>query len=51
MYVDLMQNPHLVTCVVVGPDAIPSLVVLNITLQEVFLPIQYEHEDAMEDNE
>jgi hypothetical protein len=35
----------------VGPYAIPSLVVLNITHQKVLLPIQDEHQDAVEDNE
>jgi hypothetical protein len=29
----------------------PSLVVLDTTLQEVLLPIQDEHGDVMEDNE
>jgi hypothetical protein len=51
MYVDLLQYPHFVTCVAARPNAIPSLVVLDTTLQEVFLLIQDEHGDAMEDNE
>jgi hypothetical protein len=37
--------------VVVGPYAIPSLVVLDIVLQEVLPPIQDEHGNTMEDNE
>ncbi len=36
---------------VVGLDAIPSSVVLNITPQEVLPSIEDEHRDAMEDNE
>jgi len=51
MYIVLMQYPHLVSCVVVGPNAIPSLLVPDLTLQEVFLPIQDDHGDAMEDSE
>jgi hypothetical protein len=51
MYVDLMQYPHLITCVVVGPNVIPSLVVLDIVPQEVFPPIQDEHGNTMEENE
>jgi hypothetical protein len=50
MYIALMQYPHLVSCVVVGPDAIPSLIVPNLSPQEVFPSIQYEHGDAMEDS-
>jgi hypothetical protein len=37
--------------VVVGPDAIPSLVVLDIIPQEIFPSIQNEHGNTMEDNE
>ncbi len=42
---------HLVTCVVVGPNVILSLVVLDPARQEVFLWIQYEHGDVMDENE
>jgi hypothetical protein len=35
----------------VSPDVIPSLLVLDIVLQEVFPPIQDEHGNTMEDNE
>jgi hypothetical protein len=51
MYVDLMQYLHFVTCVVVDLDAIPSLVVLDITPQDVYSVIQNEHGNVMEDNE
>ncbi len=61
MYIDLEQYLHLVVIVVVGLHvishyvcwfiAMPSLVVLDTTLQEVLLPIQDEHGDVMEDNE
>jgi hypothetical protein len=51
MYVVLVQYPHLASCAVVGPNAIPSLVVLDLALQEVFLPIQDDHGDAMDDSE
>ncbi len=51
MYVDLMQYPHLVTYVATSPNAIHSLVVPNLALQEVPPLIQDEHGDAMEDNE
>jgi hypothetical protein len=37
--------------VVVGLDAIPSLVVPNFAPQEVLPPIQNEHGDVMEDSE
>jgi hypothetical protein len=37
--------------VVAGPNAIPSLVVLDIVPQEVILSIQDEHGNTMEDNE
>ncbi len=46
-----MQYPHIVSCVVASPDATPSLVVPNFAPQEVPLPIQNEHGDAMEDSE
>jgi hypothetical protein len=46
-----MQYPHLVSCVVVDPYAISSLVVPNLALQKVPPPIQNEHGNAMEDNE
>jgi hypothetical protein len=51
MYVDLVQYLHLVTCVVVGLDTIPSSIVLNTAPQEVPLLIQDEHGNALEDNE
>ncbi len=51
MYVDLMQYPHLITCVVASPYVIPSLVVLNIVPHKVLPPIQDEHGNTMEDNE
>jgi len=51
MYVTLVQYPHLVSCVVVGPNVVPSSVVPNPTPQKVLLPIQDEHGDAMEDSE
>jgi len=51
MYVALVQYLHLVSCVVVGPDVIPSLIVPNIAPQKVPLPIQDEHGDVMEDSE
>ncbi len=45
-----MQCPHLVTCVVVSPYAIPSSIVLDFAPQEIFPPIHDEHGDAMEDS-
>ncbi len=51
MYVDLVQYPHLVSCVATDPNAIPSLIVPNLAPQKVFPPIQNEHGDAMEDSE
>jgi hypothetical protein len=51
MYVDLVQYPHLVTCVVANLDIILSSIVLNIAPQKVHPLIQDEHGDAMEDNE
>ncbi len=43
-----MQYPHLVPYVVVGPNVIPSLIVLNLALQEVPPPIQDENGDVSE---
>jgi len=51
MYVALVQYPHLVSCVVASPNAIPSSIVPNFGPQEVLPPIQDEHGNAMEDNE
>jgi hypothetical protein len=51
MYVALMQYPHLVTCVVVSPYAIPSSIVLDLAPYEIPPPIQDEHGDAMEDSD
>jgi hypothetical protein len=51
LYVDLVQYSHLVTCVVVGPNAILSSILPNLACQELFLSIQDEHEDVMDDNE
>jgi hypothetical protein len=51
MYVDLMQYPPLVTCVVISLDVIPSSIVLDIAPQKVPPLIQNEHGDAMKDNE
>jgi hypothetical protein len=48
---DLVQYSHFVTCVVVGPNAILSLVVPNPTHKEVFFWVQDEHGDVMDDNE
>jgi hypothetical protein len=51
LYVDLVQYSHLVTCVVVGPNVILLSVVPNLARQEVFLSIQDEHEDVINNNE
>jgi len=51
MYVALVQHLHFVSCVLAGPNTIPSLIVPNLALQEVPLPIQDEHGNAMEDSE
>jgi hypothetical protein len=51
MYVDFVQYPHLVTCMVIGLNVIPSSIVLDTTPQKVPPLIQDEHGDVMEDNE
>ncbi len=51
MYIVLVQHLHLVPFVVSRLNAIPSLVILDLTLQEVLLPIQDESGDVMEDSE
>jgi len=51
MYVALLQYLHLVSCVVVGPNVIPSLIAPSIAPQEVPFPIQDEQGDVMEDSE
>jgi hypothetical protein len=43
-----MQFPHLVPYVVAGPNAIPSLIVLDLALQKVSPPIQYENGNVSE---
>jgi hypothetical protein len=48
MYVALIQYPHFVPCVVVGPSVILSLVVPDLAPQKVPLPIQDESEDVSE---
>ncbi len=48
MYIVLVQYLHLVPCVVVDPNAIPSLIVPNIAPQEVLPPIQDENGDVSE---
>jgi hypothetical protein len=61
MYADLMHYSHFFAIVVVGLsvilhyvrcfNAIPSLIVPNLSPQEVLPSIQYEHGDAMEDSD
>jgi hypothetical protein len=51
MYIALVQHLHLVPFVVSRLNVIPSLVILDLTFQEVPLPIQDESGDAMEDSE
>jgi hypothetical protein len=48
MYIALVQYLHLVPCVAIGPNVIPSLVVSDFAPQEVPLPIQDESGDVSE---
>jgi hypothetical protein len=45
---DLVQYPHIVDIMVADPNAIPSLVVLDLTPQKVPLPIQDESGNVSE---
>jgi hypothetical protein len=48
MYVALIQYPHFVPCVVVGPSVILSLVVPDLAPQKIPFPIQDENGDVSE---